>query len=80
MHSQRVMLALTQKGVGREDAYAMVQRSAMRAWDEGRELRELLAADPEVAERLDAEALDELFVPRWHIRHRDAVMDRVRTL
>jgi adenylosuccinate lyase len=80
VYSQRVLLALVDRGVTREDAYAMVQRSAMRAWDEGRELRELLAADPEIAERLDAEALDDLFDPRWHIRHRDAVMDRVHTL
>jgi adenylosuccinate lyase len=80
VYSQRVLLALVDRGLTREDAYAIVQRSAMRAWDEGRELRDLLAADPEVAGHLDAEALDELFDPAWHVRHADAVMARVRAL
>ena len=54
VHSQRVMLALTQKGASREDAYALVQRNAMKAWEEGADFRAELEADPEVRARLSA--------------------------
>ena len=52
--SQRVLLALVGSGMSRDDAYRLVQRNAMRAWDEQRSFRELLAADADVTERLDA--------------------------
>ena len=50
MHSQRVMLALTQAGVAREDSYRLVQRNAMRAWNGEGDLLDLLKADPDVAQ------------------------------
>ena len=60
--SSRVLTALVEEaGMSREDAYAVVQRNSMRAADERRQLRDTLAADPEVAERLSDEALDACF-------------------
>jgi len=58
VHSQRVLLALTQAGMGREDAYQAVQRNAMRAWQEGVDFLGLLKADAEVSPRLAPEALE----------------------
>jgi len=78
--SQRVLLGLVEGGLTREDAYALVQRSAMRSWETGTPLRDLLAGDPEVTARLDAAALDALFDPAWYLRHVDVVMERVEAL
>jgi len=63
VHSQQVLLALTQAGMSREDAYATVQRHAMRVWEsDGQlQLRDLVAADPAISERLEPAALDRLF-------------------
>jgi adenylosuccinate lyase len=80
VYSQRVLLSLVERGLTREDAYALVQRNAVRAWDEGRPLRDLLAADPEVAARLSGAELDALFDPAWYLRHTGAVMERVAAL
>jgi adenylosuccinate lyase len=80
VYSQRVLLGLVERGLSREDAYALVQRNAMRAWDEDRPLRELLEADPDVAAHLGAKELDELFDPTWYTRHLGAVMERVTAL
>jgi adenylosuccinate lyase len=79
IHSQGVLLALTQAGVSREDAYAIVQRNAMRVWesDGALQLRELIGADPDVAGRLSAEQLDGLFRLDHHFRHVDTIFDRV---
>jgi adenylosuccinate lyase len=79
VHSQGVLLALTQAGASREDAYAMVQRSAMKVWesDGALRLKELLAADPEVAALLAPAALDALFDPAPHYRHIDLLFERV---
>jgi adenylosuccinate lyase len=78
--SQRVLLGLVDSGLTREEAYALVQRNAMACWESGTPLRELLAADPEVAGRLDAAALDTLFDPSWYLRHVGTVMERVEAL
>jgi adenylosuccinate lyase len=59
--SQPVLLALIESGKSRDDAYRMVQRNAMRAWQEERSFRELLMADEEVARALDAARLDACF-------------------
>jgi adenylosuccinate lyase len=80
VYSQRVLLGLVESGLSREDAYALVQGAAMRVWSEGGELRDLLAADPRVTERLDPAALDALFDPGWYVRHVPEVMDRVAAL
>ena len=78
--SQRVLLALVAGGLGRDEAYRLVQRNAMRAWDEERDFRSLVEADPEVTAVLDRTALDDAFDLGSYIRHVDAVFDRLRTL
>ena len=77
IHSQRVLLALTEKGVARDDAYALVQRNAMRAWRGDGEFLALLKADKEVAKVLSAQALEALFDLGYHLKHVDAIFDRV---
>jgi len=77
VHSQRVLLALTQAGVSREDSYRLVQRSAMKVWQEGADFRALLKADPEVSAALTAAAIDELFDLSHHTRHVDTIFRRV---
>jgi adenylosuccinate lyase len=79
VHSQRVLLALTQAGVSREDAYRLVQRNAMRVWqsDGGLSLLELLKADPEVAAALPAATLEAQFDLGYHFNHVPTVFDRV---
>ena len=77
VHSQRVMLALTQKGVSREDAYAAVQGNAMKVWrGEGRFL-ELLKADPVVRPQLSDAELEALFDLGYHTKHVDTIFARV---
>ncbi|HEU0134729.1 MAG TPA: adenylosuccinate lyase [Allosphingosinicella sp.] len=79
VHSQRVLLALTQAGASREDAYRLVQKSAMRVWESGGSLSllELLKADSEVAALLPAERLEESFDLGYHLKHVDTIFDRV---
>jgi adenylosuccinate lyase len=77
VHSQRVLLALTQKGVSREDAYAMVQRNAMPVWRGEGDFRDLLGKDPDVSAKLSPEELDELFDLSYHFKHVDAIFRRV---
>src|SRR5437763_2446001 len=75
--SQRVLLALTQAGMSREDAYRAVQRNAMPVWQgEGRFL-DLLKADPEVTARLRPEELEGLFDEAYHLKHVDTIFRRV---
>jgi adenylosuccinate lyase len=75
--SQQVLLALTQAGLPREDAYRIVQECAMKAWKEKLEFRKLLGGRKEVTERLDSNALDELFDFGHHLRHVDTIFERV---
>jgi adenylosuccinate lyase len=75
--SQRVLLALTQAGMSREDAYSAVQRNAMRVWHEGGGLLDYLKADPEVTRHLPAERLAPLFDLAYHTKHVDTVFRRV---
>ena len=79
IHSQRVLLALTQAGVSREDAYALVQRNAMKVWeaDGALSLHDLLAADAEVAAALPADRLAALFDLDYHFKQIDTVFERV---
>ena len=79
VHSQRVLLALTQAGASREDSYRMVQRSAMQVWesDGALSLLELLKADPDVAGLLPAEKLEESFDLGYHLKHVDTIFERV---
>jgi adenylosuccinate lyase len=80
VYSQRVLLGLVERGLSREDAYAIVQRTAMRAWDEGGELGDLLADDPEVARHIAPADLQALLDPSWYTRHVPEVMERVAAL
>ncbi|WP_018697907.1 adenylosuccinate lyase [Amorphus coralli] len=77
VHSQRVLLALTQAGVSRESAYRLVQRNAMPVWQEGGDFRALLKADKEVAEKLSPETIDSLFDLDHHMAHVDTIFERV---
>ena len=77
VHSQRVLLALTEKGVARDDAYAIVQRNAMRAWRGEGEFLTLLKADKDVAKALSAHELEALFDLGYHLKHVDAIFERV---
>jgi adenylosuccinate lyase len=79
VHSQRVLLALTQAGASREDSYRLVQRSAMKVWesDGALSLLELLKADPEVAALLSAQQIEERFDLGYHLKHVDTIFGRV---
>ena len=79
VHSQRVLLALTQSGLSREESYALVQRNAMKVWESDGELSllDLLKADPEVSKRLSSQELEELFDLDYHLKNVDVIFDRV---
>ena len=76
IYSQRVLLALAAKGLSREKAYEIVQRSAMEAWRGRKELASLLWKDPEVRALLRREEFDELFDIRYYLKSIDAIFDR----
>jgi adenylosuccinate lyase len=75
--SQRVLLALVDSGLERDEAYRMVQRLAARSWEQERDFRELVREDPEIAGRVD---LDAVFDPGVFTRHTDTVFERLRAL
>src|SRR4029453_10124784 len=77
VHSQRVMLALTQAGMSRESAYRAVQRSAMQVWEKGGDFLALLQDDKEVSQHLSAKKLAALFDLGYHTRHVDTIFKRV---
>ncbi len=78
--SQRVLLALVKAGMLRDDAYAVVQRSAMRAWQEKTSFRDLLLADAEVTGRLSQAELEACFDPAGSLRNMGVIFDRVAAL
>jgi adenylosuccinate lyase len=75
--SQRVLLALVDKGMNRNDAYRVVQRAALSALDGGQEFRTLVGQAPEVRERLTTDELAELFDPAYYLRHVDLAFKRL---
>jgi adenylosuccinate lyase len=75
--SQRVLLALTQAGVSREDAYRLVQRNAMKVWDHRTDFREELLADEEVRAALSEDEINEKFDLGYHTKHVDTIFARV---
>jgi adenylosuccinate lyase len=75
--SQRVLLALTQAGVSREDSYKMVQRNAMKVWEEGKDFKTELLADAEVVAALSIEEIEEKFDLGYHTKHVDTIFARV---
>ena len=79
VHSQRVLLALTQAGASREESYVLVQRNAMKVWDSDGQLSllELLKTDADVTAKLSADELTALFDLGYHMKHVDTIFDRV---
>lgn len=77
VHSQRVLLALTQAGVSREDAYRLVQRNAMKAWAGEGDFLALLKADPDVSRALDARRIEAQFDLAYHTKHVETIFARV---
>lgn len=75
--SQRVLLALTQAGVSREDAYSMVQRNALRVWEHRRDFREELLADKDVVAALGVDGINAKFDMEYHTKHVDTIFKRV---
>jgi adenylosuccinate lyase len=77
VHSQRVLLALTQAGVSREEAYRLVQRNAMKVWEEGRDFLTELLADKDVRAALSEAEIREKFDLGFHLQHVDTIFARV---
>ena len=77
VHSQRVLLALTQKGVSREDAYGLVQRNAMKVWEQGADFLTELKADGDVTAVLTPAEIEEKFDLGYHTKHVDTIFRRV---
>jgi adenylosuccinate lyase len=76
-NSQRVLLALTQAGLSREDAYGLVQRNAMKTWNEGKDFLSELKADKDVTAKLDPAALEAMFDLDFHFKNVDVIFERV---
>jgi len=77
LFSQQAMLALTKKGMTREDAYRLIQSNAMAVWQEGGQLKERLSHDPEVAARLAPEEIDAVFDLGYHLKHVETIFKKV---
>src|SRR4030095_3868060 len=75
--SGQLLLALTQKGVSRESAYEMVQRNAMRVWDEDEDFQKLVKADRDIASQLSPSEIERVFSLDTYLRNVDAIFDRV---
>ncbi len=75
--SQRFLLALTQAGMSREDAYRVVQKHAMAAWHGESRFADRLKADPEIGRYLSGEAIDASFDTAYHLKHVDTIFRRV---
>jgi adenylosuccinate lyase len=77
VHSQRVLLALTQAGLSREDAYRLVQRNAMKVWEQGKDFLEELLADKKVRAALSEKEIRDKFDLDYHTKHVDTIFRRV---
>ena len=77
--SGQLMLALTQKGVSREDAYAFTQRNAMKVWDEGGDYQEMITCDADISSHLSTEEIARVFDLKHYLRNVDEVFARVFT-
>src|SRR5262249_5703002 len=77
IHSQRVLIALTQKGVAREDAYRLVQRNAMKGWAGEGDFLTLLKSDPDVRAKLSDKDIETNFDLNYHLKHVDTIFERV---
>jgi adenylosuccinate lyase len=77
IHSQRVLLALTQKGASREDSYRLVQRNAMKVWRGEGDFRTFLLEDPDVRKYLSEDDINEKFDLGYHLKNVDTIFKRV---
>ena len=77
LFSQRVLLALVERGMGREEAYGIVHRRAMESWETGQDFRVMMRSDPEVQQALPPHELETLFDYQYYIRHVDEIFARV---
>jgi adenylosuccinate lyase len=77
VHSQRVLLALTQKGVSREDSYSLVQRNAMRVWEQGADFLTELKAEADVMAVMSVEETEDKFDLAYHTKHVGTIFTRV---
>ncbi len=75
--SGQLMLALTQKGVSREDAYAYTQRNAMKVWDEGGDYKDLVTNDADISSHLSSEEIARVFDLKYYLRNVEKVFARV---
>jgi adenylosuccinate lyase len=81
VNSQSVLTALLAKGnLQREEAYSMVQRNAMTAWEKGRPLDELLKLDVDISQHLSAEEIDQCFDSKRYLEHAHTIFDRLEAL
>ena len=77
IHSQQILLALTQKGASREDAYRLVQKHAMNVWELGGNYLAKMKSDKEITQYFSGEELESLFNPKQHQRNVDTIFKRV---
>ncbi len=75
--SQQVLMRLAEKGLERQKAYVMVQRNALRVWEEGTSFQDLLLADREIRKYLDKDEIERIFDLKYHLKHVDAIFERV---
>ena len=75
--SQQVLMELAEKGVGRQEAYVMVQRNAMKVWESNLDFMELLLADREIRQYLTEEEIRKIFNLEYHLKYTDHVFERV---
>lgn len=80
IHSQQVLLRLVEKGLLRETAYDLVQKNAMRAWEEEKPFKDLIAQEPLVAEKFNKEELNDCFDIRHHLKHVDDIFAKLGLL
>jgi adenylosuccinate lyase len=77
IHSQRILLALTQKGLSREDSYRLVQKSAMRVWEQGADFLTELKTDSEVLKVMTVKEIEDKFDLEYHTKHVETIFQRV---
>lgn len=77
LFSQRVLLALVENGMAREEAYQVVHHLAMTSWESGLDFREMMRSNPEVNQRVSSEELEKLFDYKYYVRHVDEIFERV---
>ena len=77
--SQQVLLKLSSRGLGRQEAYELVQRNALKVWDTGKDFKALLREDPEIGKHLRGKDLEEIFSFDYHLKHLDDIFERVFT-